>query len=72
MEKNQIDNSTLFSGEYQMTEIFESRGGEKILAEAKNLGLKQAFWEETFTVTRDSKSYEIPFEKIYEELKETR
>ncbi|MCL5674367.1 MAG: DNA topoisomerase (ATP-hydrolyzing) subunit B [Candidatus Omnitrophica bacterium] len=70
MEKNQLNNSSLFSGTYKITEIFESRECEKIISEIKKLGLDNIFWEEIFILKKDTGDYEIPFEKLFDELKE--
>ncbi len=70
MEKNQLNNQSLFSGVYKLTEIFEFRECEKIVSEAKKLGLNNLFWEEKFIIKKEAKDYEVAFEKIFDEIKE--
>jgi DNA gyrase subunit B len=55
MEKNQLNNQTLFSGNYKLIEIYERRESEKLFAEAKALGLPQKFWAESFALKEDGK-----------------
>ncbi|HPP67404.1 MAG TPA: toprim domain-containing protein, partial [bacterium] len=53
IEKNQLDNQTLFAGDYQMIEIYERRECEKLFSEIQHLGLSKKFWTESFGVLKD-------------------
>ncbi len=72
MEKNQLNNQTLFAGEYHLVEIYERRECEKLFSEIQNLGLSKKFWNENFSISSDHhNSVSLTFEQFFDEVKET-
>ncbi|MFA5646559.1 MAG: DNA topoisomerase (ATP-hydrolyzing) subunit B [Candidatus Ratteibacteria bacterium] len=70
VEKNQLSNQNLFSGNYQLIDIYENRESEKLLNEAVECGLTPIFWETDLFFSKDGKEWPVSFEKVFDELKE--
>jgi len=71
MNKNQLNNQSLFGNGYQVVEIYERRECEKVFSEIKNLELSKKFWNDVFNISKDQhNSSQVSFEQFFDEIKE--